>query len=130
MHEQAIVNTIVHNLRKDGYTVATEVANFYRSADVVAVDNDSKIWIIECKVSDMKRALEQLRIHKMSADRVFIGTSFRKLQKNTLKRIRDAAVGLIFVMPNGRIKIELNCPKQDNIWAPAKEKLLSKFRNI
>src|SRR3990172_550737 len=101
MNEQQIVDIIVNFLRKSGHLVATEVANLYRSADIGVLDVAGEVWVIECKVSDIKRALKQIEIHKLSANKIFIGTVYRNTKDTTLHRIKEAGVGLIYVMPDG-----------------------------
>jgi len=72
MTEKSIVKAVVQSLKEDGFRVSTEVSNFYRSADIGAVDHKGKLWVIECKVSNIGRAIEQSKTHKLSADKVFI----------------------------------------------------------
>ena len=123
MDESNIVNAIVKVLRSRGYRVATEVANFNRSADIAAIDPDGNVWVIECKVSNIKKAVEQLRTHKLSADRVCIGTFYRNTKKITLETIRKAGVGLIYVMPDGTIVKEIEEGSDNDPWRPAKNRL-------
>ena len=70
MSEESIVNAIVGTLREDGFTVATEVANFYRSADVGALAKNGDVWVVECKVSSIGQAIRQAKTHRLSADKV------------------------------------------------------------
>jgi len=128
MIEQVIVESISGALRDEGFKVAIEVANLYRSADVAAIDTKGDIWIIECKVTSIGRAIEQLKTHKISADKVFIGTYYRKTRDITLKKIKDAGMGLIYVMPDGSLYEFVKAPNNTNLWKPARERLLKRIQ--
>lgn len=125
--EIKLVEAIVTSLKRLGYRVETEIANFHRSADIAAIDNDGFIWIIECKVSNMNRAIIQSKTHKLSADKVFIGTCHRNTKKNTLKKIREEGIGLIYVMPDGNINIAIEETTKGKPWRPARERLLKRI---
>ena len=121
--EKELVKAIASRLAHLGYCVATEVANFHRSADIAAIDSNGCIWIIECKVSSMKKAIQQSKTHKLSADKVFIGTSYKNTKSVTINKIREEGLGLIYVMPNGEIQIAVDEQKGSNPWQPARERL-------
>ena len=121
--ERVLVKAIAKALKREGFKVATEVANFYRSADIAAVDAKGRVWIIECKISNIEQALEQTRIHKLSADMVFIGTPRRNMRSKTTERIIAAGVGLIYVAPDGSIVKAANNKTKARPWRPAKERL-------
>ena len=127
MNERMIVNRIVEDLQAKGYKVKTEVANFYRSADIAVIDNEENIWIIECKVSSIGQAINQLKTHKLSADKVFIGTLYRNTKESTLNKIKEAGIGLIYVMTDGSINKVIEEPNESNPWAPARERLLHRI---
>lgn len=125
--ERTIVNAIVNALERKGFRVATEVANFYRSADVGAVDTEGNIWVVECKVSNMGRAIAQSKMHKISADRVFIATFFKQTRESTLRRIREAGIGLLYVMSDGSVSEPIEEPVENSTWGLAREKLLKRI---
>ncbi len=127
MTEQTIVNAVVNTLTGDGFTVATEVANFYRSADVGVLATNGDIWIVECKVSSISQAIKQAKIHKLSADKVFIATFYKKTREITLRKIRDAGLGLLYVMPDGSVSKPVERPKRNKPWGLAKKKLLRRI---
>lgn len=129
MKEAYIVNTVVNTLIARGFQVATEVANFYRSADVAVIDDDNKIWIVECKISDIKKAIEQLKTHKLSADRVYIATPYKKTRQSTLDRINEEDIGLIYIMQDGEMEVELEISGRNSPWVPGREKLKSRILN-
>jgi len=127
MQERVIVDAIVKGLRNLGFTVATEVANFYRSADIAVLDDDGNVSVIECKVSSMGRAIEQSKTHKLAADKVYIGTFHRNTKESTLKRIKQAGLGLIYVMPDGVVCTDVIKPGKGNPWQPARQRLLKRI---
>jgi len=121
MNERELVNSIVKFLKAKGYTVATEVANLYRSADIAVLDDEENIWIIECKLSSIGRAILQSKIHKISADKVFIGTIYKNTRESTLDRIKEEGLGLIYVMPDGSVSKEIEVTVTNSPWLPKKE---------
>ncbi len=100
-----MVDIIIDHLRTRGFLVAKEVGNFHRSADIVAISPDQELWIIEGKLSAMKHAARQLRDHKLSADKIFVGTPMRKLKKSTKEMFDRNDIGIIFV--NKDLSIEV-----------------------
>lgn len=127
MSEQVIVNAIVDRLTMDGFAVATEVANFYRSADVGALARNGDVWVIECKMSSIGQAIKQAKTHKLAADKVFIATFYKKTRGITLRKIRDAGLGLLYVMPDGSVSKPVERAKRNKPWGLAKKKLLKRI---
>jgi hypothetical protein len=123
MREQVLVDAVVKNLNTQGFVVSTEVPVFYRSADVAAVDQDGRVWVIECKISDMSRALTQTRLHKLAADRVSVATPLRKTRDSTIGKLKAAGVGLMYVLPDGRIEEAYDPPESTKPWPQAREQL-------
>ena len=127
MNEFSLVNSIVNELKSYGYTVNTEVPNLYRSADIAVIDNKGEIWIIECKISNIKKAIEQSKTHMLSADKVFIGTPFRKTTEKTIHKLKEAGIGLIYLMNDGSINIALEESNKNNPYKPIRDKLLQRI---
>ncbi|MGA1980517.1 MAG: hypothetical protein ABSG99_08175 [Sedimentisphaerales bacterium] len=128
MNEKTIVTAVVNALTCKGFRyVTTEVANFYRSVDVGAIDNKGNIWAIECKVSNIGRAIEQSKTHKLSADKVFIATFRKNIRENTLNRIRDAGVGLLYVTADGLMSEPIEEPKENRPWSLARDRFLARI---
>jgi hypothetical protein len=123
MNERHLVSTVAQALRELGFRVATEIANLYRSADIAALDPKGDVWVVECKISNIGRAIEQSKTHKLSAEKVFIGTPLRVTRDSTLRRIRDAGIGLIYVMPDGSIRKAFDEPTTNDVWQPANQRL-------
>jgi len=123
MREQFVVEAVVQALSQQGFHVRTEVPNFYRSADVAAIDAEGDIWVIECKVSSMSRAIEQSKIHRLAADRVLVATPLRRTREETKNKLRCAGVGLIYVMPDGSVEEAYKAPRTAHPWCLARERL-------
>lgn len=127
MNEQTIVNAIVDTFTKGGFTVATEIANFYRSADIGALDKNGDVWVIECKVSSISQAIRQAKTHKLSADKVCIATFYKNTRETTLESIKKAGLGLFYVMPDGTVSKPVEIPKRNRPWELARQNLLKRI---
>jgi hypothetical protein len=127
MSEKAIVSAVVNALEGKGFKVATEVANFYRSADVGAVDCEGNVWVVECKVSNIGRAIEQAKIHRLAANKVFVATGQKKLREVSLSKIRKAGLGLLYVMEDGSISEAIGEPYSNEPWELARRELLERI---
>lgn len=127
MQEREIVMAMSEHLHRQGFLVALEVPNLYRSADIAAVSDCGVVWVLECKVSCISRAIAQSRTHKLAADKVFIVTPYRNTKESTIAGIRDAGIGLIYLMPDGRLEIVIDDGSKDPPWEPAKKKLVRRI---
>ncbi len=122
---------MVKSLKNKGFRVAKEVPNLYRCADIAAIDNrEENIWIIECKISSISKAIEQSKTHKLSADKVYICTIFRKTREDTIKKIKQAGLGLIYIMPDDSIKIAFKHSVKNNPWIISKEQLRERILEV
>lgn len=130
MKEIQIVEAIVKDLKEKGFKVATEVANFHRSVDIVALDEFKSLWAIECKVSDIGKAIVQLKTHQLSADKVFIATANKKMKYQTLKKIKEAGLGLFYVMEDGTVKLHFECSGENRPWLKSRNKLIRRIMEI
>jgi len=128
MTEKAVVDVIYKEYADKGLTVAKEVANFYRSADIAALDHKENVIVIECKLNSISRAIKQSMTHKQSADKVYIGTTYKNTRQETIDKITSAGLGLLYVMPDGTVKEEIVAPNNSNLWGPAKIKLINRIR--
>ena len=129
INEQVLVDTLVTALKEKGFCVFTEISNFYRSADIVVIDKEEKLWIIECKISDIAKAIKQLKTHRLSADKVYICTPFRKTKPNTMKRIENEGMGLIYIKENGEINFVLESYSNPP-WELAKNKIFNRVKEL
>lgn len=121
--ENLVVEAVVRSLRRKGFQVNTEVPNFHRSADVAAVDRQGNVWVIECKVSSLGRAIEQCVTHKLAADKVLVATPYRKTRDGTVQKLRTAGLGLMYVMPDGSIEKAFDPSRGHCPWNLARDRL-------
>jgi len=126
MDEKTIVIGIAGNFKSQGYLVATEIPNFHRCADIALINSDDEIWIIECKISNMGKAIEQGKTHRLSADKVYIGTNYKKTSKEIRNRLKHEGLGLIYLMSDGTLNVEIEA-KLNNKDNAVKEKLKNRF---
>jgi len=127
MLEKLIVEKVVEFYRSRGLAVATEVANFNRSADIALIDKNDEIIVVECKVSSVTTAIKQIKTHSLSADKVFIAMPFKKTKEATKVKLEENGVGLIYVYSDGSVKIETEAQNCAIEWKPAKEILYSRI---
>lgn len=127
MSEEFIVQVISNYLTRKGYFVANEISNLYRSADIVAVNEGNEVIVVECKVSAINKAIRQLKTHKLAADKIYIGTFCRNTRKDTLNKIADAGIGLIYVDLEGEVSLKLESSQIKNNSTIAKDKLISRI---
>jgi hypothetical protein len=128
MNEQTIVDSVVTAMLGKGFRVKTEVANLHRSADICLIDDEGKIWIIECKVSSISRAIVQSRTHKLAADRVFIATVQRKTRDAIREEIAKAGLGLLYVKPDGSVSEPVVEPRRNRPWHLARATLFRRMQ--
>jgi hypothetical protein len=126
--EKDLVRSLVSHFTAKGFIVVTNVANLYRCADIALIDKEKRIWIIECKVTDMSKAIRQLKTHRLAADRVFIGTFYKKTHKSTLERIKSEGIGLIYLMPDDTVVVALPDSTSSSPWEPARSILFERIQ--
>ncbi len=129
MNEDEVVDIIIGHLKSLHFIVAKEVGNFYRIADIAAISPSGEVWIIEGKLSSMKHAVKQLEVHKLSADRVFIGTPQRNLRRATIAMLESENIGVIFVDKSGKVDISVHDGDIDP-FEPTRKELISTIKWI
>lgn len=128
--ECELVEFVVASLKEDGWIVATEVANLHRSADIAAIDPQGQVVVIECKMTNMSQAREQLRSHKHAADRLYIATPMRRIRASTLEAIKGAGLGLYCVTEDGRLALSFDVEDRNEPWTPAREQLKERILEL
>ena len=76
------------------------------------------------------KAIEQAKTHKLSANKVFIGTILKKTREVTKKKIKDAGLGLIYLMPDDSVNVEIDVHDDNMPLNLIKNKLLNRIREI
>lgn len=127
--ERGIVNVVVGDMVKKGFEVVTEVPNFHRSADIAAIDGHGNVWVVECKMSAMGKAIDQTLTHRLSADRVAIATPYRKIRLSTRERLQSNGIGLFYVLPDGSVEEGLE-PAALEPWSLARDRLHKRIKEL
>jgi hypothetical protein len=123
MNESFITESVCKQLLLDGYSVATEVANFHRSADIAAIGPRGEVLVVECKLSDIKHALVQTATHQVSADLVMVATYRRELRPLTISQIKEKGVGLFLVDISGKVELAWPPKSCEATWPLRREQL-------
>ena len=109
------------NKRKDIQYIAQEVPILGRYVDLVFI-KDNKIYTIEFKLNNCKKALTQSKDHMLGADFCYICMPPRKFKDEFLKSVSVAGVGL-FTFQNNKewpflemIKAKKSKKKYNFVW--------------
>ena len=73
--------------------------------------------------------ITQSKTHKLSADKVYIGTTKKNNRPDTIEDIKEAGIGLIHVLPDKRISIIIENNNKNPVKA-ARMNLLKKIKEI
>jgi hypothetical protein len=92
--EAELVNRLVHMLLDDGYRVRTEVSNMGQSVDLVAT-RGRWVTVVEAKLYNWKRAVEQCRAHEQVADYVCVAVASVSVAQELLVEARRSGYGVI-----------------------------------
>jgi len=103
MTEKALVRQFVSALTSKAQFIGTEVSNFHRSADIAAIMENGEVWVVECKLSAISKAIEQLQTHMMSADKVYLGLPKKRRNIATIDKINTAGFGLLEIDEQGEL---------------------------
>lgn len=125
--EGILVESMVHYLKEKGYFVKENVPNLNRCADIAAINQKGEIIVFECKINDYKKAIQQLKTHRLCADHVYIVTFHKKISIRILNEINENGIGLIFIDNKGNIDYKEFCSNIFiNKWNKGQE-LLKKY---
>jgi len=85
-------------LKEQGYEVYTEVAIFYRCADIVG-RRGRELIIVELKLGFCQAAIHQLIALDMAAHRVYLAVA-RKPRTRSIQQVQEIHSGLLYVYDN------------------------------
>jgi len=128
LKESELVELIVKDLMEKGCLVATEVANFHRSADIAAIDIGA-ILIIEAKISNVGQAIKQLQTHALSADYVYLAMPEKKISDRFDIILKELGIGIIFVDSENSVKWHRIAERQDP-FKPAYRRLKERIKKL
>jgi len=88
-----------------------------RCADLVYIAKN-KLFSVEFKLKDWKKAIKQARDHRLGADYAYICMPERKVSVEMREEIRRSGLGLIFYRKQGRwpFKEIIKAPKSIDTW--------------
>lgn len=106
-------------------TTRCEVPLLGRSVDLVYIIG-GKIFAIEFKLKDWRRAVNQSRDHLLGADFAYICMPERKVTEEMRQELESYGIGLIFFKKDGRwpFKEVINAKPSDEIWSVARTRTL------
>jgi len=118
-----------------GHRVFLEVPLFSSSVDMVVLNSENKLTAIELKLKDWKRALNQVKLHTICMDYLYICI----LELKTIdgkKRVENSClktgIGLYYLDVNGEAPNlkEVVKPKMNNfVWSKMKNELYNYLIN-
>jgi len=117
--------------KKMGFKIYTEVPIFSASADMVIIDDDNNIEVIEFKLNNWKKAIQQVKKHSIAVDQMSICILKPKL-KETQQQIerfcKQERIGLYYSADSSIEKIIIS-PKCNRVWEVEKERLFAFIAN-
>lgn len=126
--EEQLVTELIKFLVHEGYKVRREVSNMGQSVDVVA---SKWRWhmLVEAKLSNWKRAIEQCQAHKLVGDHVCVAVGLKGISEDLLDTVQQHGIGLIKCTPNSCEWV--TTPKQiKEYWKPERKRFLENLKGI
>lgn len=127
--ESVIVSDLVEFLHRGNYKVRLEVPNLGQSADVVAT-RGRWVTLMEVKVRDWRKAIEQCRAHLHVADYVCIVIATKGVSLRAKEEITKHGFGLIHYDASGQLEWVKRPSRNSTIWLPQRRVLSSKMKRI
>lgn len=131
--EKCLVIDAYQRLKKNSFlhTVHYEVPLLGRSIDLAYILN-GKLFAIEFKLKNWRRAICQARDYKLGVDFAYICMPEREITPLMQTAIEDAEVGLIFYRETGKwpFKEIIKAPKSKEIWKKANLRLKEYLENV
>jgi Holliday junction resolvase len=116
--ERELVRTLARFLQTDGFECFFEVPNMGQSVDLVLKKNGS-LYLIEAKLKDWKRGLQQCRAHQLVADFICIAMGSNFISQELLNQANELGVGVLnYDMSLQVFHHALEPVKNQNYWKP------------
>ncbi|MFT0139872.1 hypothetical protein [Alloalcanivorax xenomutans] len=129
MSEEKLVNLVSQRLSEDGFAVQHEVPSMGKSIDIVA-QKAGKIWAVEAKIGNWRRAVGQCRAHECVADYICVAVDKLPLQSKIIEELSLLGYGLLTLDCDQRLRWVLMPKENDLVWGPQKEKLEANMEGI
>jgi hypothetical protein len=121
--ETDLVAKLSKFLEVDGYSTLREVPNMGQSVDIVGV-KDKCITLMEAKMDNWRRALQQCKAHELVADYICIGLA-RKTSPPKLDEIaNETGLGIVLCdKESGICEWHIRPKRNRQIWEPQRKRL-------
>lgn len=96
-HEFELVEALHKKFVSESHKVLTEVQLFERYIDLIAIDENNKLYAIEAKISSTTQAFKQAERYKIIADSVYVATKKNSSNNRALELSAKTGIGLILI---------------------------------
>lgn len=128
--EADLVSELAKALSRDGYRVRSEVSNMGQSADMVAT-RGRWVTVIEAKMRDWRRALEQCQGHEQVADFVCVAIASVRVADELLRTACARGYGVIhYDVKKGKFGWTLRPRLNRLVWAPQRRHWARKMKDV
>ena len=128
--EDEMVDALTVFLSNNGYRVRTEVPNMGQSAALVATKG-RWVLVIEAKMGDWKRALNQCLAHEIVADYIALAVASRSISSALVTEIEKLGYGLIHCDRKDGSCAWIAKPKFNRqIWKPQRSVFSQRIRKV
>ena len=128
--EEELVLALSQFLASTGYRIRHEVPNMGQSADLVAT-RGRWVTIVEAKLRNWRRALEQCRAHEQVADFVCIALLGAQASDALVREVESTGYGLVLVSSaDGKCQWITQPTRNKSVWRPQRRMLSESLRLI
>ncbi len=128
-NEQHATSVVREFFLQEGLPVESEVYALGRYIDLAFFLGD-KLYAIEFKMHDWRRASKQARDARLIADYSYICLPRRTVSNELRQVLEELGVGLCFVEPSRGWPLEyaIQAPESNEIWTAARTRVTSRFK--
>ena len=124
-----MVEDLASGLTEEGFHVRLEVPNMGQYADLAAAKDD-EVFLIEAKIRDWRRALEQCIAHEIVADYVCVAIGSVKVSPALAEQAEDSGYGVIHCRPGSDPIWAVRPRKNPNTWKPQRAAFFSTLKEL
>jgi len=124
--EQAYVIDALKRLRRLGVKCRREVALMGRSADLVFL-HDEKLYSVEFKLHDWRRALNQAKDHRIGVERAYVCMPGRAVTQAMMDEATALGIGFLLYQDNEDWPFSVVLPAKENevTWPVVRSRLIN-----
>lgn len=128
--ESELISRLTEFLREDGYRVRLEVPNLGQSADMVATKG-RWVTVIEAKLSNWGRGLDQCIAHSHVADFVCIAVATESVSKPLDARAAHSGIGIIHCPAStGQCRWARRPARNGRVWRPERARFSRNLQRV